>query len=195
MQAEAVSASRAEPCRRGGGLHAHGEPPTALHPPSTVLCILQASLLCQRPGYRQRFCPCQENNCPQQGILASEPGRRRTLCLRAGPFLPCSSLRALGRPRRPACVSPLSISSLAGPPVRTPVTGSGPILVQHDLILTTNISSGPVVKQGHIPRLCVDVNGGWVLFSTANHQIRMWFFPCPFLPACSAGVSLLPNWT
>lgn len=50
------------------------------------------------------------------------------------PSSACSSLGALGHPGCPACVSPLSISGSAGPPVRTPVTGSGPVVVQHDLI-------------------------------------------------------------
>lgn len=136
------------------------ESPTALHPPSTVLCILQASLLCQRPGYRQRFCTRQENNCPSTGYWPPEPGETEG-ATPSRSLLPCSSLRALGRPGRPACVSSLSISSLAGPPVRTPVTGSKPILVQHDLIFQLRTSPRSCGQTEVTFRGSVDVNGGW----------------------------------
>lgn len=97
VQAEAASASRAEPCRRAGGLHAHREPPTALHPPSTVLCILQASLLCQRPGYRQRFCTRQETTVPTgYWLLSLGDGGRHVLSRVPPPLLqpPCPWSRA-----------------------------------------------------------------------------------------------------
>ena len=58
------------------------------------------------------------------------------------------------------CVSPL--------PVRTPVVLElGPILSQHDLILTTHFCEHPISRQGHILRFQVDVHFGGTLVTAA----------------------------
>lgn len=128
-------------------------------------------------------------DCTPSGVWGPWGGFSCTSQLWWLPAGPCqSSANGCVTPSLPLSSRGLLLCvSVSKPPLllRTPVIGSGPKLIQHDLIVTNYICKDPISELGHMHKFHVDQNFGDMIqassggrggVGSAGSQIRNFFF-------------------